>query len=646
MPDDEQNVPGSNPSPNLNATNMDTDASSTPGEEENQGNLDEDDLENEEFYEEDQEEVFPDESDELPETRYQVGNEGISAVGDYAHITINNYIQIVRESRQRSFGEDGNGVKDDVFGGKDELIGQALTFVRQSGTFPVNPVNKTEAPDAQLPADEEQFATWYYKLDEYTQCYVQAAAILHGAPAHEVSRRADRLYMLLIEREEQPNGAPPMKAQHEPPRFPLRNRSSRELQAKTHTITQRIEGVERLFWRDVDIYGISSFGLRLLDFLSGEFMSRGARGQDFREKLQEWSQEPYQETSWRCSRALGVFLWHQNVGELRRTAIDWARNRSLRGWRRTAMLLDGAYEIESIKHPEKAGNARTSPELQLLNEWVRRSQKMQRVTDANMGCAAAHTYGLIGKRKPEVALRDLDELLQFPSSRPIFDTNVLFAAVVSAYVSLSWSGHIGSVFTHLALVAEQSILQHALPHRMSERYTYRRQCEVKLQVTLETFFLIIADSLSEASLATSIAYSNPLPDQPSLPDPLGRDVVLAGLLTEDGYGWRKQVTTLLSAAIIERRNRSSAFDMIQRWAETVLNIQEEQSEEAQQIAISFKYFMVNLGKTIDLWCLDLNKRQGRPHTASIIYRNRLEQWHKRGRTLGQLSQDVLYQLNG
>ena len=167
------------------------------------------------------------------------------------------------------------------------------------------------------------------------------------------------------------------------------------------------------------------------------------------------------------------------------------------------MLLDGAYEIDSIKYPDKAINAKISPVLQLLNEWVRRSQKMQHATDGYIGCAAAHTFGLMGKRKPEIALRDLDQLLSLSSSQSTLEMNALFASIESAYVSLSWSGHIKNVLMHLADAAEQSVLQRALPQKKSERYTYCKQCEVKLNISLEAFFLITADSLSDTSPRTS-----------------------------------------------------------------------------------------------------------------------------------------------
>ena len=644
-----------------------TDVSTSETSKAEDGNKTRDNQENNSIDEDYPEEMPPDESYESFETKYQVSNEGISAVGDNARINISYYIQIMEETKRTS--NENVVTKDAATSKKNELIEKALTSARQISTFSVNLADNAENPDAKPPDGQEQLSKWYYKLDEYEQCYVQAAAILHGGPADEVSKRADNLYTLRTERTEKYNNTSiktQTELQTEPIRFLSHNRSSKILQSKTYTFTQRVEGIERLFWSDTDIYGISSFGLRLLDFLAGEFLSKGAHGQDFRTMLQNWSQERQseqylhnapasgasiwhqnviEETSLRCARALGVFLWRQNVEELRKMAHAWAKNRNLSGWRRTAMLLDGAYEIDSINYPRTTSETEKSPILKLVNEWVNRCLKMQNLTDIYLGCAAANTYGLIGMRNPDDALQGLDQLLQIPSKLlSEIDTNTLFAAIASAYVSLCWSGHIKKVLTHLACSAEQSILQHNRPNKLSERYTYRQQCEVKLTVTLEIFFLIIADSLSERSTRTIAAYQEPLPDSPSLSDPLGRDVLLAGILAEDNCRWRDQIITLLCAAIIERQNRLMAFDVIQRWAEIVQSIRGEQTEPSKVVTDSYINFMISLGKTINFWCDDVRVRQGRLLKANVIYRKRLELWSKGEGFISKFTNEVLSQL--
>ena len=73
------------------------------------------------------------------------------------------------------------------------------TFASTSpGTAFVNPEIGSVIPEAQLPDPLDE---WYYNtLNEREQCFVQVAAVLHGAPVHEVSRIASELYSPLRRR--------------------------------------------------------------------------------------------------------------------------------------------------------------------------------------------------------------------------------------------------------------------------------------------------------------------------------------------------------------------------------------------------------------------------------------------------------------
>lgn len=623
------------------------------GEEE----LNESDWESEAFSEDFQEEAFSQSEEEQVGIKYRVDNQAssgsaVAAVGDNAQITINNYIHIIREARQWASKEDDSD-GEDLSNDKYELIRRVLTLERQSGVFPVHTVMANETIDAEMPADEKKISDWYYKLDQYEQCYVQAVAILHGISASEVSRRADNLFMNIEAQKDRHNNSLLQTIQHTEELSgsiylpSSHTKPSRLLQARTHTFTQRIDGVERLFWIDVDIYGLSKFELRLLDFLAGEFMSKGVHGQDFLEVLRQWSQESEKEHSWRSARALGVFLWRQNVDELLHMASDWARKRSLRGWRRTAMLLEGAYEIDCLKFPEKEGDIKSKPVFQLLNGWAKRGKQDPSMTDIYMKCAAANTYELIGKEKPTVAIRGLEQLISFTRIETAQDTNRLFAAIVSAYVSLSWSGHIHEILTYLASMAKEAILRHSSPIKLSERNLYRQQCEAKLDIALKAFFLVSADSCSESTTDDISAYSNPIPSLPSFPDPLRRDIILAGLLAQNINGWSEQVTDLLCAAIMEksRDNRSVAFDLIYKWAETLLRMQSEFDSGEKQLIKEFGQFMVNLNKTISEWYIDLNKRGRHSPPANKIYKKQLERWSREKFIIGPLAREVLRQLN-
>ncbi len=627
MSNDEQNKFTSDAMSGIDATDLD--ASEIPNSEKDLG---ESFLEDEEFEEDFLEEEVSVDSEDSIKTRYQVDNKSnaVAAIGDNAQVTIYNYIQIISESRKSASSEDDDDTaKEDVVKDKYELIEKALKLERQSGSFPANIPPRSEAVETHFSTNEDGISQWYYELDEYEQCYVQAVAILHGASASEQGVKQTQENI----------------SSHS--RSPLRSGSSKELQKRTRTITQRIDGVERLFWRDVDIYGLSTFEFHILDFLAVEFMSKGMHGQNLLETIRQWSQESEKEYSWLSARALGVFLWRQDVDGLRRRANEWAKNYSLRSWRRTAMLLDGAYEIDCLKYPEKGSDPKVMPVLQLLNEWVNRGQQAPRSTDIHVKCAAANTYGLIGKRKLEVALDGLDRLLRFTRSESMLDVNKLFAAIVAAYVSLSWSRHIRDVLAYLARIAEDSVLQRSHYPRLSDRNSYRQQCEARLDIALKVFFLIAADSLSQAEASDSAAYSRPLPIPPSLPDPLGRDVVLTGLL-QNPHGWHEQVITLLCAAIVERsrNNRATAFDLIRRWAKALLEMPEVPNDDMKKTQLTtFTCFMVEIGKTINSWCRDLEKRGKRTPPADVIYKKQLEQWHRGKHVIAPLAWDVLRQLS-
>jgi len=202
--------------------------------------------------------------------------------------------------------------------------------------------------------------------------------------------------------------------------------------------------------------------------------------------------------------------------------------------------------------------------------------------------------------------------------------------------------------THLALISKEAILQYLSPIKLSERNLYRQQCEAQLDVALKAFFLISADSCSESTTNNFSAYSKPLPDLPSFPDPLGRDIILAGLLVQGTKGWSEQVTSLLCAAIMERSrdNRPAAFDLIYKWTESLLKMQDGSDSGEKQLIKVFSQFMVTLNKTLNTWCLDLKRRGKHSPPANTIYRRRLEQWSRGKHTIGPLVQEVLCQLNG
>ena len=344
------------------------------------------------------------------------------------------------------------------------------------------------------------------------------------------------------------------------------------------------------------------------------------------------------------ARALGVFLWHQDRKALLRQAKEWASVSSPTRWQRTAILLDAAYEIDVITYPEQKNGRNTSPVLNILVEWVEQTQKMESKASVYRGCAAANTYALIGKRQHEVALSGLAQLLQISAENPI-EIEQLQAAIVSAYFTLSWSGHIYHVFRHLSSMTEQSLLQQAQQKTVRLRRLYRLQCQLCLQTSLDAFFFIALDSLSSASMQSASTYQEPLAISPSLQEKQQRDIILGGILAPDNtpqLTWRKEGVKLLSAALIEKRSQGSAFDLLDRWAKALLHMQDISSPQGDRLIASFQAFLEDIGQTLNTCCIEL-KRQKRPSPAFLIYKRRLTVWSNRKDSFGNLFKQVVYQ---
>ncbi len=614
-------------------------------------------------------------------------------VGDNAYVNINVYVDMVQgKGIKSSDGSANDGALKTESTETSELISETLKFERKSTTFFTQ--SESDVGTIKLPETEVEFSEWYYKLGDYERYYVQTAAVLHGAPVHEVTKRADSLYNFIrdqVKRREYSlrfrthRGDQRETQRRGSPRFSdlfLRKIPSRELRSSTHTITRRVDDVERLYWRDVDAYGLSTFGLQLLAFLSKEFISRGEYGQNSLKVLHDWSNDSSNgEVSWKAAHSYGVVLWCHNADLLGTEAEAWAKVKSRLSWRRAAELLDGAYEIEQIKNDQKVNDVKkSSVVLRLLDSWVDRvheefnkqekkklNTEDQAITDqvnadqaekdrvklnetTNLGCTVASTYGLIGKRLPEIALAGLQRLLQLPQIDSTDNTRSIFAAGVSTYVTLTWSGRVRSVLEHLAANAERLSHQRPMTHKTEELRKYRQYREVHLKATLEAFFLVAIASFLGRREKPPVSYSltEPLPPQPAIPDPAGRDVLLAGLLSQNEVMLKEQITALLCTAIIEKKSRL-AFGLLRYWADIVFEMLRAQDIDRDTVKkfVSFWRFIVNLGKTVDKWCLDLEKQGFRSPQAIDAFKCRLEQWCKEGRIrshpIGSLAQEVLKQ---
>lgn len=577
---------------------------------------------------------------------------------------------------QRDFKD----IKDKVEGKREkssedtvDRVSETLERERRNITFFTGSESTVET--TKPPETEEEFTEWYYGLGDYEQYYVLTTAVLHGAPVHEVAKRAGTLYQTIRDEVER-NGnllwySSHQGDQEESIRFPdplLCMIPGKELRKNTYTKTRKERGVERLYWQDADAYGLSTFGLRLLEFLCKEFISRGEFGQFFLITLQQWSEESSDDVSRdevprKAAHAYGVALWCHDTDKLEEIAFEWAKKSRLR---RTEELLDGAYEIYRVKNDEKAGDVETSPYvLELLKKWVKIVHRKLGTGDdedqanegeiskdeaINLGCAVASTYGLIGKISPTIALDGLEELLKLPLSNSTIDIDDIVAAGVSTYVILTWSGRVREVVEHLAASAEQLSHKRNLPRSSEKRQEYRRKREVYLNATLEAFFLVAAVALTDVQKIQDIQYSlsEPLPSQPAIPDPVGRDVLLAFLLSRIEVKCQEYIITLLCAAIVERKSKH-AFGLLRYWAEIVLRIRSTKDKDAEETYETFLQFIVYLGRTVDEWCRDLQEQKLLPPPAVETFKKRLQQWCIEGdfysHPIGTLAEEVLRQLS-
>jgi hypothetical protein len=473
---------------------------------------------------------------------------------------------------------------------------------------------------------------WFYHLDEYERYYVVAVTLLQGAPATDVALKARELYQSCrpgaqqVDVPSSTDGAIP-------------SRSMTKLRKRTCTIVRQAGGVARLFWQNTE------FGAQVLRFIAEESIEwPGSQpGQSFLEMLQKWPEELTGECSRRSARTLGGMLAYQSTNQLWRVANSWANSENGRNRRLAALLLSGAYELGCIEDDKNIGNSITDSVLRLLKQWTERFVQSSNI---RLACAAARTYSLLGRQSPEIALQGLEQLLQLPS-RTTANTlpDEFISAMVSSYVALVWSGHIRLVLDTLALHVERWSHQHHLPTK--EYQQYRQQREMILNITFDAFFLISASSLAARRNDPSIHYDTNavLPQQPSVPDHNGRDILLLGLLSQAELHWYLDLSMLLCAAIIEKKNKA-AFDLLRQWAEIVLY---QPGDETATLYAAFVNFMVNLDQRLHEWCRDLAD-QGMIRKSVETYRDKLTKWlneeYSSQRSISTLAHDVLLLVNG
>ena len=221
----------------------------------------------------------------------------------------------------------------------------------------------TPETEVKLPETVEAIKDWYYEqlTDEWEICFVQAAAVLHGAPVHQIQKAASTLYH-----------HPIVSAEHPGVSRSLPRISEKRLRQLYMEIVDT-QDADRLFWLDANTSGLSTFAMQLLPIIvrKSNLSATHQQGQDFLAQLEEWSVTLPDECAWRTTRALGGLWIKLEKDYFLRIVNEWANSDDSKDWHHAATLLDGAYEVEYAKQGEQVNESNNSVVLELLERWTR-----------------------------------------------------------------------------------------------------------------------------------------------------------------------------------------------------------------------------------------------------------------------------------
>lgn len=577
-----------------------------------------------------------------------------NAFGDNGRVfnfgaSIDEIIKLQRESRRedreflkemaRIFSSQGNNGSANSTTQTDSLF-QKLEYEREQ----VHAEYKEESAAAsiddtwELPETPGELEKWYTRLTDYQRCFVQTVTILYGVPFIDVAQHAEGMSQSSSQKATQSTDAT------QPSSHPGRQ-SRHELLEATHTTTRRVNHVERIFWHSGDVQKQQTFTLRVLRFLSEEYaLSYG--GPRLSDTVRNWAEELKGECSRKAAYALGIILYYQSADELWRLANTWANSDNAREWRLAASALNGAYDAERYEDEQLANDTRKSPILRLLNQWVERARNAR---NPEVGCTAAITYGFISRKAPAIALAGLENLLCLPGSKVGDSWESISVSVwnesVSNYVGIAWEGNIRKVLESLAKDAETLTYQRQLPQKTDERILYRERCKLNLKAVFDIFFLLALSSWLESSDDKETAYSltDELAAQPYIVDDKGRDVILAGILSQEEFHWRNYITVLLCADIFAGRAKEALF-LMRLWAETVL---QNTCANQEELEAEYVQFVAGVGKQVQYWYDDLVKMHLNPLPAlrTFIFNLKLWQNKRQQRPINDFVEKVLSELN-
>lgn len=542
-----------------------------------------------------------------------------------------------------SYGAGGYASFGDMF---SKLGGLNNPFFRgYENLFKATPADATltnEDADTQKagvkpPETEEEIEEWYCeKLTAWETCFVEAAAVLHGAPIHRVRDAADTLYH-------------PTGQTENTPILQVTKISAKTLRTHLYMQTVYVEGAERLFWTDANASGLSTFATRLLPIIvrQSNLSATNKQGTHLLKQLERWATDLSGESAWRATRALGSLWLKLDMDHFQHMVNEWVESDDPDDWRRAATLLDGAYEAEYADQGERVNQGNNSFVLSFL---ARRTRHAHASFQVNAGSIVAQTYGRIGQRSITLALKGLEALLRYPLRRKkdseIQIPLVVFVSTTWSYVTLARFGYIAEVLAHIASVVEKCCYQRRSPQG-SERFEYRAQCRFMLETMFHIFFLIASASLSGVHDTMRGDYKREakLPSNPILPSAEGQDMLLVGILSSEEGDWRQCIITIVCGAILEK-NAEPAFLLLKIWAEIMLK---EQSPVLRQ---AYADFMVEIWERGNQWCRHLAgvDEYDDPELFAFSYSEALHKWQIRKvgvppQPIGAFAKDICRRLN-
>ena len=129
-----------------------------------------------------------------------------------------------------------------------------------------------------------------------------------------------------------------------------------------------------------------------------------------------------------------------------------------------------------------------------------------------------------------------------------------------------------------------------------------------------------------------------------MPDNQGRDILLAGILSDEEHLWHAQLSTILCAMIFIEKE-ASAFLIMRKWAEIILSGQIPERDEARFRLVKF---IVGVGARVQQRS-QKNARPGlRPLPITGLFKHELIRWQTEGRRtrhpIGPLAQEIVGKL--